>query len=102
MIADEAWDIDHYWHENPELKKAKLAWLTNFVGYVPTSAGGEQEARLTADYNAEMIEYIERHPGVRDLHRHTRGHCASVVRHRPASDARLDPKTFRFCRAGYR
>ena len=35
VIADEAWDIDQYWHEHPELKKAKLAWLTDFVGYVP-------------------------------------------------------------------
>ncbi|MCA6112081.1 alpha/beta hydrolase [Bradyrhizobium cenepequi] len=66
VIADEAWDIDHYWHEHPELKKAKLAWLTDFVGYVPMPPGGEHEAMLTADYNAEMIEHIERHPGVRD------------------------------------
>ena len=66
VIADEAWDIDHYWHEHPELKKAKLAWLTDFVGYVPMPAGGKQEALLTADYNAEMIEHIEQHPGVRD------------------------------------
>jgi predicted glycosyltransferase len=66
VIADEAWDIDHYWHEHPELKKAKLAWLTDFVGYVPMPAGGEQEAFLTTDYNAEMIEHIEQHPGVRD------------------------------------
>ena len=28
--------------------------------------GGEREARLTADYNAEMIEHIERYPGLRD------------------------------------
>ena len=66
VIADEAWDIDHYWHEHPELKKAKLAWFTDFVGYVPMPAGGEQEAFLTTDYNAEMIEHIEQHPGVRD------------------------------------
>ncbi len=66
VIADEAWDIDHYWHEHPELKKAKLAWFTDFVGFVPMPAGGEREAFLTADYNAEMIEHIERHPGVRD------------------------------------
>ena len=25
VIADEAWDIDHHWHEHPELKKAALA-----------------------------------------------------------------------------
>jgi pimeloyl-ACP methyl ester carboxylesterase/predicted glycosyltransferase len=66
VIADEAWDIDHYWHEHPELKKAKLAWFTDFVGYVPMPSGGEHEAFLTTDYNAEMIEHVERHPGVRD------------------------------------
>ena len=66
VIADEAWDIDHYWHEHPELKKAALAWFTDFVGYVPMPSGGDHEAFLTTDYNAEMIEHIERHPGVRD------------------------------------
>jgi pimeloyl-ACP methyl ester carboxylesterase/predicted glycosyltransferase len=66
VIADEAWDIDHYWHEHPELKKAKLAWFTDFVGYLPMASGGEPEAFLTSDYNAEMIEHIERHPAVRD------------------------------------
>ena len=66
VIADEAWDIDHYWHEHPELKKAELAWFTDFVGYVPMPAGGEHEAFLTTDYNAEMIEHVERHPSVRD------------------------------------
>jgi len=66
VIADEAWEIDHYWHEHPELKKAKLAWLTDFVGFLPMAAGGDREAALTTDYNAEMIEHIERHPGVRD------------------------------------
>jgi pimeloyl-ACP methyl ester carboxylesterase/predicted glycosyltransferase len=66
VIADEAWDIDHYWHEHPELKKAALAWFTDFVGYVPMPSGGAHEAFLTTDYNAEMIEHIERHPGVRD------------------------------------
>jgi len=30
------------------------------------AAGGEREARLTADYNAEMIEQIDRYPRVRD------------------------------------
>jgi pimeloyl-ACP methyl ester carboxylesterase/predicted glycosyltransferase len=66
VIADEAWDIDHFWHEHPELKKAKLAWFTDFVGYLPMASGGDYEAFLTADYNAEMIEHVERHPQVRD------------------------------------
>ncbi len=66
VVADEAWDVDHYWHEHPELKKARLAWFTDFVGFVPMPAGGEREAMLAADYNAEMLGHIERHPGVRD------------------------------------
>lgn len=66
VIADESWDVDHFWHEHPELKKAPLAWFTDFVGFVPMPAGGEREAFLTSDYNAEMIEHIEQHPGVRD------------------------------------
>ena len=66
VIADEAWDVDHYWHEHPELKKEKLAWLTDFVGWVPMPANGPEEAFLTTDYNAEMIEHVERHPYVRD------------------------------------
>jgi pimeloyl-ACP methyl ester carboxylesterase/predicted glycosyltransferase len=66
VIADEAWDVDHYWHEHPELKTAKLAWLTDFVGYVPMPSGGAHEEHLTRDHNAEMIEHVERHSTVRD------------------------------------
>jgi Glycosyltransferase family 28 C-terminal domain len=65
-IGDEAWELDHFLHENPELKTAPYAWLTDFVGFLPMPAGGEREAFLTADYNAEMIEHIERFPSVRD------------------------------------
>src|SRR4029077_18633116 len=66
VIADEAWDIDHYWHEHPELKRASLAWFTDFVGYLPMPSGGDREAYLTADYNAEMIKHVETNPLVRD------------------------------------
>lgn len=66
VIADEAWDVDHFWHEHPELKTAQLAWFTDFVGYLPMASGGDHEAFLTTDYNAEMIEHVERHAGVRD------------------------------------
>jgi pimeloyl-ACP methyl ester carboxylesterase/predicted glycosyltransferase len=65
-IGDEAWDIDYYLHENPELKTAAYAWLTDFVGWLPMPDGGEREAFLTADYNAEMIEQIARYPRLRD------------------------------------
>jgi hypothetical protein len=66
VIADEAWEIDYFWHEQPESKRAALAWLTDFVGFVPMPSGGDREAFLTADANAEMIEHVERHPMVRD------------------------------------
>jgi pimeloyl-ACP methyl ester carboxylesterase/predicted glycosyltransferase len=66
VIADEAWEVDHFWHEHPELKKTGLAWFTDFVGYVPMPEGGEHEAFLAADYNAEMIEHVQRAPTVRD------------------------------------
>ena len=65
-IGDEAWEVDYFLHENPELKSAPYAWLTDFVGYLPLPEGGEREAFLTADYNAEMIEQVERYPRVRD------------------------------------
>ncbi len=65
-IGDEAWEVDHFLHENPELKRAPYAWLTDFVGFLPLPEGGEREALLTADYNAEMLEQIERYPHVRD------------------------------------
>lgn len=65
-IADEGWDIDHFLHEHPELKRANYAWLTDFVGFLPMQEGGEREAYLTADYNAEMVEHVADHPQVRD------------------------------------
>ena len=65
-VGDEAWDLDHFLHENPERKRAPYVWLTDFVGYLPMDAGGEHEAFLTADYNAEMIQHVERWPRVRD------------------------------------
>jgi UDP:flavonoid glycosyltransferase YjiC (YdhE family) len=65
-IGDEAWELDYYLHENPEQKRAAYVWLTDFVGWLPMEDGGDREAFLTADYNAEMIEHIARFPRVRD------------------------------------
>jgi pimeloyl-ACP methyl ester carboxylesterase/predicted glycosyltransferase len=65
-IGDEAWELDYYLHENPEEKRAAYCWLTDFVGWLPMDDGGEHEAYLTADYNAEMIEHIARFPRLRD------------------------------------
>ena len=61
-VGDEAWDLDHFLHENPELKRAPFVWMTDFVGWLPMPDGGEREAFLTADYNAEMVEHVAQVP----------------------------------------
>ncbi|MBA2667963.1 MAG: alpha/beta fold hydrolase [Trueperaceae bacterium] len=66
VIGDEAWEVDYYLHENPELKTCAYVWMTDFVGWLPMPSGGGAEAMLTADYNEEMIRHIERYPRVRD------------------------------------
>jgi predicted glycosyltransferase len=65
-IGDEAWDLDHFLHENPGLKHAPFAWMTDFVGWLPMADGGDHEAFLTSDYNAEMVEHVARCPQLRD------------------------------------
>ena len=65
-VGDEAWDLDHFLHENPELKRAPFVWMTDFVGWMPMADGGEREAFLAADYNAEMVEHVARFPSLRD------------------------------------
>ena len=66
VIGDEAWDVDYFLHENPELKRFAFAWMTDFVGWLPMPSGGDAEAALTADYNAEMLEQRARYRRLRD------------------------------------
>ncbi|NLD76298.1 MAG: alpha/beta fold hydrolase, partial [Acidimicrobiales bacterium] len=66
VVGDEAWDIDYFLHENPELKRFSYAWMTDFVGWLPMPDGADEEAALTADYNAEMIEQRARFRRLRD------------------------------------
>jgi hypothetical protein len=66
-VGDEAWEVDHFLHENPERKIAPYAFLTDVVGFLPVDPSGDpREAELCADYNAEMVEHRERFPYVRD------------------------------------
>jgi pimeloyl-ACP methyl ester carboxylesterase/predicted glycosyltransferase len=65
VIGDEAWDVDYYYHENPELKRQPFVFLTDFVGCLPV-ADDEREAFLCADRNADDIEHVARFPYVRD------------------------------------
>jgi pimeloyl-ACP methyl ester carboxylesterase/predicted glycosyltransferase len=66
VVADEAWDVDQFLRENPELKRAPLAWLTDFDGILPMPDGGEHEAQIAAEHNAYVIEGIERFAWLRD------------------------------------
>jgi hypothetical protein len=66
-IGDEAWEVDYFLHENPELKTARYVWLSDFIGVLPMPVGGEHEQFLAADHNAQMLEHIARHPRVRDV-----------------------------------
>lgn len=66
-IGDESWEVDHFLHENPELKRAPYIFMTDFVGWVPIDrTSGSHEVLLTADYNQQMLEQVERFPYVRD------------------------------------
>ena len=65
VIGDEAWEVDYYYHENPELKRQPFVFLTDFVGCVPVE-NDEREAHLCADRNADDIEHVARFPYMRD------------------------------------
>ncbi len=104
-IGDEAWELDYYLHENPREKRARYAWMTDFVGWLPMPDGGEHEAYLTADYNAEMVEHIARTPdaarpgGVR---RQSRRHRRRAARPAASDDPRLDGAELRVRRIRHR
>ena len=70
VIGDESWDVDYYYHENPELKRQPFVFLTDFVGCLPMTNGEEmrdsREAFLCADRNADDLEHVARFPYVRD------------------------------------
>ncbi len=92
-IGDEAWELDRFLHENPELKTAPFAWLTDFVGWLPIPAGGEREAALCADENADMLERDRALPARarrRAVPRRAGRHRRRRVRSRPPVDPGVD------------
>ncbi|MEX1171177.1 MAG: alpha/beta hydrolase, partial [Chloroflexota bacterium] len=67
VVADGAWHIDHYLHQDPERKRFALAWLTDRVGWRSRHGETSREAALRADANAEMVAGVERFPRLRDV-----------------------------------
>jgi pimeloyl-ACP methyl ester carboxylesterase/predicted glycosyltransferase len=65
-IGDEAWELDYYLHENPREKRVPFVWMTDFVGFLPMDKRDQRETFLTTDHNAQMVEHVASHPGVRD------------------------------------
>jgi pimeloyl-ACP methyl ester carboxylesterase/predicted glycosyltransferase len=65
VVGDEAWDVDYYYHENPELKRQPFVFLSDFVGCLPMG-DDEREAFLCAQRNAEDLAHVARYPYVRD------------------------------------
>jgi UDP:flavonoid glycosyltransferase YjiC (YdhE family) len=67
-VGDEGWDLDYFLHENPELKRAPYAFLTDFIGILPMRDDpASVEFRRAWDKNAENIDHLRLHPDVRDL-----------------------------------
>ena len=67
-VADEGWDLDYYLHENPELKRAPYAFVTDFIGVLPMREDpGSVEFKRAWEKNAENIDHLRLHPDVRDL-----------------------------------
>jgi pimeloyl-ACP methyl ester carboxylesterase/predicted glycosyltransferase len=65
-VGDEAWGIDYHLHENPGEKRAPYVWLADFIGFVPVPTDGEVEREHGFEWNAQLVEHVER-VGVRDL-----------------------------------
>jgi pimeloyl-ACP methyl ester carboxylesterase/predicted glycosyltransferase len=67
-VGDEGWDLDYFLHENPELKRAPYAFITDFIGMLPMRDDpSSTEFRRVWEKNAENIDHLRFHPDVRDL-----------------------------------
>ncbi len=66
MASSSPWITSTGQRTRSQTARNAFAWMTDFVGWLPMADGGEHEAELTADYNAEMIEQRSRFRRVRD------------------------------------
>jgi pimeloyl-ACP methyl ester carboxylesterase/predicted glycosyltransferase len=67
-VGDEGWDLDYYLHENPDIKRAPYAFVTDFIGMLPMRDDpASTEFQRVWEKNAENIDHLRLHPDVRDL-----------------------------------
>ena len=105
VVGDEAWDVDYFLHENPELKRFAFAWMTDFVGWLPMPDGGAR--RGSADRRLQRRDDRAAgplRPGARpvDLRRQPRRRRRRVLRSRAARHPRLDRGELRLRRLRHR
>lgn len=67
VVGDEAWDVDHFWHEFPSAKRTRFAWLTDMVGVVPMAEKGPLDEEWATEWNAQMLGHVASHPDIRDV-----------------------------------
>lgn len=65
-VGDEAWDVDHYLHENPEVKTAPFVFLTDYIGMLPIAGWDSYEGYLCREANAQHVAHVARYPRLRD------------------------------------
>ena len=105
VIGDEAWDIDHFLHENPELKSHRLRLDDRLRRLAADALGrrarGVPDGRLQRrDDRARRALPAPARPG--DLRRRSRRHRARRLRSGAAVDPRLDRAPFRVQRLRHR
>lgn len=66
VVADEAWEVQYFWHAEPRRKRAALAWMTDFVGVLPIPELGADEQAEVQRANQDYFDQVTGAPGVRD------------------------------------
>ena len=101
VIGDEAWDVDYFLHENPELKRFAFAWMTDFVGWLPMPSGGADGGGAHRRLQRRDDRAARPPPPAArpvDLRRQPRRRRRRVLRSRPARHPGVDERQLRLRR----
>ena len=95
IVGDEAWDVDHYWHENPELKRGATR-VADRLRRLPPDARrrrprGVPHRRLQRRDDRTRRQ-LPAHPRPVDLRRQPERRRTRLVRPRPARRSATGPR----------
>ena len=86
VLADEAWDIDHFWHENPELKRG-ITCVDDRLRRVPPDGRGRRAGSVSHCRLQRRDDRAHRslspHSRPLDLRRQSRRRDSRLLRPRP-------------------